>query len=274
MPAKRPGDSHRWLVVGGLAVLGIATVAVLTRPWGSQRGRPASAGPSQLGALSAASASMALTSAVAGQTAAPTNPLPAVEVNTALMVTVELDFGSATPSIAEALREVERRYQPEDGQGRTFAVLDAYGEPTPQGKLHISMHLSMEKPGQGALVFRRTGETLWRGRIVPTTNTTQFTGKALTIYLDDGMGKTVTVDGSQNPATIMQATIKEAGVPVGLFWPDGAEREMTFVYSACGCPVKAMVRRTGEKTVRTKDLPVIFPDDPAALALIARLMGW
>jgi hypothetical protein len=38
--------------------------------------------------------------------------------------------------------------------------------------------------------------------------------------------------------------------------------------------VKAMVRRVGDRTVRTKDLPVLFPDDPAAVLVISRLMGW
>jgi hypothetical protein len=207
--------------------------------------------------------------------AAPTNALAVIEVNQALMVTVELDFGPKPPRIAEALREIERRSQPEDGQGRTFAVLDAYGEPTPQGKLHLSMHVSMEKPGLGSLVFRRTGEMLWQSRIVAGTNAAAFTGKNLLIYMDDGAGKPVTIDGSQNPLTILEATVKEAGgVPVNLFWPDGAEREFTFLYSACGCPVKVMARREGSRTARTKDLPVIFPDDPAAVAVINRLMRW
>lgn len=197
-----------------------------------------------------------------------------MEVNKAVMVTVELDFGPKPPSIAEALREVERRYQPESGRDRTFAILDAYGEPTPSGKLHISMHVSTEKPGVGSLVFRRTGEVLWQSRIVAETNTTPFSGKSLLILLDDGTGKTVTVDGLKNPATIMDATIKEANVPVRVFWPDGAEREMTFIYSACGCPVKAMVKRMGDRTTRTKELPVIFPDDPAVVSVISRLLGW
>src|SRR5207253_7679589 len=60
---------------------------------------------------------------------------------------------------------VERRYQPDDGQGRTFAVLDAYGEPTPDGKVHMSMHVSSEKPGGAQLVFKKTGEVLWRAKI-------------------------------------------------------------------------------------------------------------
>jgi hypothetical protein len=201
--------------------------------------------------------------------------IPTMDVNQAVMVTVELDFGPSVPTIAEGLREVERRYQPDDGAGRTFAILDAYGEPTPAGKLHMSMHVSSEKPGLATLVFRRTGEVLWQSRIVATnTAAKSFTGKNLLILLDNGQGKTFTVDGSGNPASILDATIKEMGVPVRVFWPDGAEREMTSIYSACGCPVKVMVKRDGERTVRTKDLPVMFPDDPAVVTLISKLMLW
>src|SRR5213593_4113281 len=68
-----------------------------------------------------------------------------LQVNEAVMVTVELDFGPNIPSVAEALRQMERHYQPADGKGRTFAILDAYGEPTPDHKLHMSMHVSTEK---------------------------------------------------------------------------------------------------------------------------------
>src|SRR5689334_21930289 len=56
--------------------------------------------------------------------AAVTNTVPSMEVNHAVMVTVELDLGTPVPSIAEGLRQVERKYQPEDGRGRTFAILD------------------------------------------------------------------------------------------------------------------------------------------------------
>ena len=198
----------------------------------------------------------------------------AMEVAKAVMVTVELDFGSKVPSIAEGLKEIERRYAPDDGQGRTFAILDAYGEPTPDGKLHMSMHVSSEKPGTGALVFKRTGEILWQSRIVASSNAPAFSGKNLTILLDDGAGKTLMVDGSKNPATILDAGLRDSQALVRDLWPDGAERELTFIYSACGCPVKAMVRRVGDRTVRTKDLPVMFPDDPAAMRLISQLMGW
>jgi hypothetical protein len=201
--------------------------------------------------------------------------IPTMDINQAVMVTVELDFGPSVPTIAEALHEVERRHQPDDGAGRTFAILDAYGEPTPAGKLHMSMHVSSEKPGIGALVFRRTGEVLWQSRIVSTNAASKnFTGKNLLILLDNGRGKTFTVDGSANPVSILDAKIKEMGMPVRVFWPDGAEREMTCIYSACGCPVKVMVKREGERTARTKDLPVMFPDDPAVVTLISKVMQW
>lgn len=198
-----------------------------------------------------------------------------MEVAQAMMVTKELDFGPQVPTIAEALKEIERRSEPEDGKGRTFAILDAYGQPTPEGKLHISMHVSTEKPGKGALIFKRTGAVLWQSRIVPSTSKTNtFSGKELLILIDNGQGKVVTVDGSNNPATVLDANIKELGIPVRTFWPDGVEREVTFIYSACGCPVKVMTRRVDERTERTKDLPVIFPDDPAAVVLITKLMAW
>jgi hypothetical protein len=203
-----------------------------------------------------------------------TNALPVMEVNHAVMVTVELDFGPKVPSIAEGLKQIERRYQPDDGRGRTFAILDAYGEPTPQGKLHISMHVSTEKPGVGSLVFRRTGEVLWESRIDVGTNTAKFSGKNLMILIGDEAGHTITVDGSKNPKSILEAGIKDQKAPVSAFWPEGVEREATFLYSACGCPVKVTAKRVGDSTVRTKELPVIFPDDPAVASMINRLMGW
>lgn len=196
-------------------------------------------------------------------------------VNEAVMVTVELDFGPRLPSIAEALTDVERRHQPDDGAGRVFAILDAYGEPTPDGKkLHMSMHVSAEKPGVGALLFRRTGEVLWENRIVPGAQTNTSSARNLTILLNDGIGKAFMVDGSDNPASILDAHLRDSRLPVRDFWPDGAEREVTLLYSSCGCPVKVSVRRIGERTARTKELPVIFPDDPAVVRLIERLMNW
>jgi hypothetical protein len=196
-----------------------------------------------------------------------------MDVNTAVMVTEELDFGPRVPSIAEGLKEIERRFKPDDGQGRTFAVLDAYGEPTPDGKLlHISMHVSAEKPGLGELVFKRTGKVIWRSRIQATSALPKE--KKLTVLIDNGSGKTLTADYSNNAGSILDATVQGMGVPVQAVWPEGMEREVTFIYSACGCPVKVMVKRVGNKTMRTSDLPVIFPDDPQAVSVIARLMRW
>ena len=202
--------------------------------------------------------------------------LPAMQTAEAVMVTVELDFGATPPGIADALRQIERRYQPADGVGRTFAILDAYGEPTPDNKLHISMHVSAEKPGLGALVFRRTGATLWKTRIVPAAHppASSFAGKNLLIMVADERGKPYLLDGSKVSSSIMDATVRDLSLPLRDFWPDGEEREATFFYSACGCPVKVMVRRVGNVSIRTKDLPVIFPDDLAVAATIGRLMGW
>ena len=203
-------------------------------------------------------------------------PPATLEVAQAVMVTVELDFGGTLPTIATALLDIERRYQPDDGKGRTFAILDAYGEGTWAGKLHLSMHVSAEKPGIGSLIFKRTGETLWSSRIVPSKDAkkSQFSGKNLSIYIDDGAGKLLTVDGSNNPTWIMDAVVREKGALLDTVWPSGIEHEVTFIYSACGCPVKVMARREGDRVVRTRELPVMFPDDPAAVELIGRLMRW
>ena len=212
-----------------------------------------------------------------GNSKSPSNAeLASIEIAQAIMVTAELDFGPDIPSIAEALKLIERRYEPADGVGRTFAILDAYGEPTKDKKLHISMHVSTEKPGLGSLVFRKTGEVLWKSRIFlgNRSEVLPLDKRTLLILVDNGPGQTLTIDGSNNPATILQANIKELSVPLSSIWPDGTDREFTFLYSACGCPVKAMVRRTGDRTVRSKELPVMFPDDPAALAVISRLMTW
>src|SRR5258705_4948097 len=205
-----------------------------------------------------------------------------MEINQAVMVTLDLDFGGGQlPTIAEALQQIERRYAPSEGTGRTFAILDAYGEPTPENKLRISMHVSSEKVGGGSLVFRRTGETVWRGQFTapgagkktPTTG-----GQNLMIFVNRGPGyvpaSLFTIDGSSNPLSVLDATVKELGQPLKDVWPDGEEREVTFLYSSCGCPVKVMSRREGDRTRRTKDLPVIFPDDPTVVTVITALMRW
>ena len=220
--------------------------------------------------------------APARQTALETNVsmTSTIEINQAVMVTVDLNFGDGPlPTIAEALTQIERRYESADGTGRTFAILDAYGGPTPENKLRVSMHVSAEKVGGGNLVFRRTGKTLWYGRFIPAPPEKKppaLGGKNLMILVDDGTGtgKTWTVDGSSNPLSVLEATVKELGQPLKELWPDGQERELTLVYSTCGCPVKVMARREGDRTKRTKEMPVIFPDDPTVVSVITSLMRW
>ena len=257
--------SLRWAAIAG-AIFGVVAVLVYLFITGRDAGRT----PDRTSSNGTATP-LPLKPAPVPQPAG--EPPQTMEVAKAVMVTVELDFGPKVPPIAQALNEIERRYLPDDGAGRTFAVLDAYGEPTPEGKLHISMHVSSEKPGLASLVFKRTGEVLWQARISPTSMPPA--PKNLLILVDGGGGaKGFTVDGSNNPASVLDARAKELNVLVRDAWKDGEEREVTFIYSACGCPVKAMVKRVGDRTMRTKDLPVMFPDDPAAVATISRLMRW
>src|SRR5436190_12433629 len=263
------GNLKRWIpVVALLVVAGIVAVALI-----AARGNRTSQSSKALPQAPPGNSSTPPSSpAPAADQPTPASELITMEVAKAVMVTAELDFGPKIPKIAEALNEIERRYQPDDGQGRTFAVLDAYGEPTLDGKLHISMHVSSEKPGGGQLIFKRTGEVLWRGKINSTSQPIQ--PKNLTILLDNGKGTTLTVDGSGNPGSIIDAKVKPGDMPVRDIWPDGQERELTFIYSACGCPVHVLARRAGDRTLRVKDTPVIFPDDPAVVTVIARLMRW
>jgi len=228
------------------------------------------------GSTSAPPANATQSSVVSPPSSSSDTNLPKLEVAQAVVVTAELDFGPKLPSIAEALPHIERRHEPEDGKGRTFAILDAWGQPTEDGKkLHISMHLSTEKPGVGSLVFKRTGEVFWKNRIVPATKppSSSFAGKGLAIMIDDGQGKPQLVDGSKVKSSIFETTI-HGGEPIDVFWPEDETREVTLFYSSCGCPVKVVARREGDKTVRLKDTPVIFPDDPAVAATINRVMGW
>ncbi len=189
-----------------------------------------------------------------------------------VMVTVELDFGRPA-TIPEAIQQIERGYQPDDGAGRTFAVLDAYGEMTPEGKLHMSMHISSEKPGFGSLKFKRTGEMLWRGRF-GNPGDAPAGPKSLTIMMDNGAGGNYVLDGGRGGSSALDAYLQNSQQKLRDVWPDGSERQFTYIYSACGCPVKAMVRRVGDRTQRVSDVPVLFPDDPAAVQTIANLMKW
>jgi len=258
----------RWIpVVSILVVAVLAAVVILALK--ANRTPPAKTAQPLAPAPAAPAPAPTVTPA---PTTASSKELVTMEVAKAVMVTVELDFGAKIPSIADAITQIERRYQPDDGQGRTFAVLDAYGESTPDGKLHMSMHVSSEKPGGGQLIFKKTGEVLWRGKINPTSQPVQ--PKNLTVLLDNGKGTTMTVDGSSSPSSIIDAKVKPGDLPVRDVWPDGQERELTFIYSACGCPVKVFAKRVGDRTARVSETPVIFPDDPAAVSLITRLMKW
>jgi hypothetical protein len=196
-----------------------------------------------------------------------------MNVAQAVVVTEELDFGGRVPSLAEAVAQIERVSEPDDGQGRTFAILDARGETTPQGRLRVSMHVSSEKPGGAMLRFRPTGRLFWRARI-GNPGDPPAAGKNLHIYLANGAGGNFVLDGGRGGANVLDVYIQGSQSRVRDVWPDGAEREMTFIYSACGCPVKVMVRREADRTVRVSDSPVIFPDDPAAVQTISALMKW
>jgi hypothetical protein len=114
---------------------------------------------------------------------------------------------------------------------------------------------------------------LWQSRIEGTKSVGPA-DKRLTILIDNGGGRSLTIDGSNNPGSILEANIKELGRPLQSIWADGQEREFTFIYSACGCPVKATVKRVGSGTARTSGMPVMFPDDPAAMSMISKLMKW
>ena len=256
----------RWIPVVSILVVAVLAAVVILALKANRTPQAKTAPP-----LAPAPAAPA-PSVTPAPTTASSKELVTMEVAKAVMVTVELDFGAKIPSIAEAITQIERRYQPDDGQGRTFAVLDAYGESTPDGKLHMSMHVSSEKPGGGQLIFKKTGEVLWRGKINPTSQPVQ--PKNLTVLLDNGKGTTMTVDGSSSPSSIIDAKVKPGDLPVRDVWPDGQERELTFIYSACGCPVKVFAKRVGDRTARVSETPVIFPDDPAAVSLITRLMKW
>lgn len=258
------------VVIGG----GIALAVIYSKPNSASSSGSGSAQDSSAPKSSSTPAPAGgATQATSSGTADASSEMQTMEVAHAVMVTVELDFGGKVPTIAQALQQVERGYKPDDGVGRTFAILDAYGEPTPDGKLHMSMHVSSEKPGIASLTFRPTGEVLWQSRILPGKPVTAA-DKRLTILFDDGKGKTFTVDGSNNPGSVLDASVKELSVPVKSVWQDGQELEFTFIYSACGCPVKAKVKRVGDRTERVGELPVMFPDDPAAMNLISRLMRW
>lgn len=257
-------DSKQVLAIGAMILMVSAAAAIFYRTFSTP------AKPATTAAPVAAAASPA-------QPAAPpvTDPAAPNKMNIAqaVMVTEELDFGQPVPTIAQALLEIERGYVPDDGVGRTFAMLDAYGEPTPDGKLHISMHISSEKPGTGFLRFKRTGKVLWQARI-GNPGDAPAAQKQLKIYVDNGAGGSLVLDGSRGGSSVLDVFLKDSTQKLRDVWPDKTVREFTYIYSACGCPVKVLVRRAGERTQRVKDTPVIFPDDPDAVRTISQLMQW
>src|SRR5215813_4174950 len=257
---------QRWIAPA--AIVGMLTAAAVIFYYGNT-GRRKSATPK-------ATAANAQVAGVTTQDTGVSGEPVKMSVAQAVMVTVELDFGGQLPTIAQAIQQIERAYTPDDGVGRTFSILDAYGEPTPDGKkLHMSMHVSSEKPGIGMLKFKRTGDTLWRARI-GNPGDRPAGQKNLDIFLSQGTsdGANYTLDGSRSDGNVLNTFLENSQQRARDVWPDGVEREMTFIYSACGCPVKVMCRRVGERPVRTKDTPVIFPDDPAAVSTILNLMKW
>ncbi len=194
-----------------------------------------------------------------------------------VMVTVEENFGPSVHTIGEALQQIERKYEPFDNQGRTFAILDAYGNRLPDGRMHISMHISSEKTGGAKLILSSTGKVLWNCKIYPKKDGTTVAGnKQLNIYIEreNEKDKYFTIDGSGNPAAIFDCKLNETKVPVEEYWKDGTIKEFIFIYSACGCPVHVKFLRNGNKSIFKSGDNIIFPDDNAVLSIIHHLMNW
>lgn len=263
-PAAPSGRPRRWWIAAMVCLALAVTLVALWQP-GQQRA------PRLLVAENAPPGTLSATNAPAD-----TNALPTIEAAQSVVVTQDLDFGPQPPSLAEALRELDRRSQPADGRGRTFAILEAFnGEIQPDGKMRVSLRISTEKPGVGEVVFRRNGQVLWKSRILAAVNKPAFNAGSLTILYDGGPGKNFTVDGSANPSSILEARLKESSLPVAQEWADGSVSDLSFIYSACGCPIKVACRRVGDRTARVNTTTqVIFPDDPEAMQVITQLMRW
>jgi len=194
-----------------------------------------------------------------------------------VMVTVEEDFGPGVHSIADALQKIERKYQPFDSQGRTFAILDAYGNKMQDGRMHISMHISSEKAGGGQLILSTSGKILWNCKIYPKKDGTKTAGaKNLMIYIEreNEKDKYYTVNGNGNPATIFDCILDETKASLNSYWKNNTVKEFIFIYSACGCPVHVKFLRKGNQSVFQSGDNVIFPDDPGVLTVIHKLMAW
>jgi hypothetical protein len=257
----------RWWITALLsAAIAIAVVILLNSC--TEHG-PASATVAPAGKSNAVAAAATISPFAA------TNDILNMEAAQSVVVTHDLELGPGVTTLAEVMRDIERHHKADTGAGRTFAILEAFnGAIQADGKMRVSLRVSTEKPGLGAITYKRMVDPLWKCRITPATQKPPFTGGSLTIYFDVGDGKTYTVDGSTGPSSILVAMLKEPGVQIGQIWPDGEVRETTFVYSACGCPIKVKCRRAGDRTVRTDPAQVIFPDDPSAMQVINPLMKW
>ncbi len=206
-------------------------------------------------------------------------PLDSMDIEESVMVTIEENFGPGVNTIEAALNLVERKYQPYDNVGRTFAILDAFGEKMPDGKIHLSMHISSEKAGFGQLILKTNKKKVWNCKILrkKTDGRKEAKPKALTIYVEQtgaDKGKYLTADGSTNPADIFVCKIKENGKVIGDYWKDGSVLEFIFIYSACGCPVHAKFMRHGNRSVIQNNNSVIFPDDPGIIPILRNLMKY
>jgi hypothetical protein len=194
-----------------------------------------------------------------------------------VMVTIEENFGPEVKTIADALQKIERKYEPFDKQGRTFAILDAYGNKLPDGRMHISMHISSEKAGGAQLVMKTTGKVIWNCTIYPKKDGTKIAAeKQLMIYIEreNEKDKYYTVNGSGNPASIFDCTLDETKQPLNDYWKNNTVKEFIFIYSACGCPVHVKFLRMGFKSIFQSGDNVIFPDDPGVLSVLHKLMAW
>src|SRR5205085_9529538 len=105
----------QWLAIGAMITMLAVAVAIFYHTFFSDKK------PSKPAASTQANQPASTTQAGASPEANKMN------IAQAVMVTQELDFGQPVPSIAQALNEIERGYVPDGGQGRTFAVLEAYG---------------------------------------------------------------------------------------------------------------------------------------------------
>lgn len=267
----RQGSGTIWLLVLGVIVVAGVGLWWTSQPPGNSNARRIAAVNSVAATTQAIAANTAISNALNFNTN-DTN-ITIMEAAHSVMVTHILDFGDRVPTPGEAIQYVDRLSKPDDGVGRTFSILEAAGFTNDTGKLQVSFRVSTEKPGLAAIVFRPTGRVLWQARINPQKGPPPKV-KQLTVMLEEEDGKQAVVDGSKNPTTILDAAIHQSPLTMREYWPDGAERTVTFIYSACGCPIKAKARRIGEKTMRVSDWPVLFPDDPDAMRVIKSLMGW